>query len=522
MAIVSATSITISLVSFYLARRIYWELTTGARRRSFAKQHGCLPAKRRQTPFTFGAIFWWEQIKAIKEHRLFPFMADKFKEVAGHTRHHKVFSTEFFTTDDPENVKAVLATNFSAWSLGQQRIKEFSSFLGYGIFVNEGAAWKSSREMLRPCFERWQVADVDMLERHTQRLFDLVPKDGTTVDLQPLLHDLAMDIATELLFGTSTNALNQNELNNEVEKFCGAFDYASNPFGRESFKKWGVIALFLSDRQKKKHVKVMQGTPSPTLNLPKCPLTPLDFVDNIIESHLKNSEDNSADQSRYTFLAALFNSTDDRTKIRSELLNILLAGRDTVASLLSNIIWELPRHPLVLSKLRGEVKDSVDDAQPSYETLKDMKYLRAIVNESQRLYPIVPMNTREAIVDTVLPRGGGEDEASPVLVPKGSYVAWYMYSMQRRRDLFGEDADEFRPERWLEPGFRPGWAYVPFSGGPRVCIGQNFALTETMYVVARLVQEFDIEQKDFEEWREKLNVTCTGLGGCKIGLTPRS
>jgi cytochrome P450 len=158
---------------------------------------------------------------------------------------------------------------------------------------------------------------------------------------------------------------------------------------------------------------------------------------------------------------------------------------------------------------------------PTYAQLKDMKYLRAIVNESQRLYPIVPVNSREALVDTTLPRGGGEHEASPVMVPKGSYVAWHMYSMQRRRDLFGHDADTFRPERWLEPGFRPGWAFVPFSGGPRVCIGQNFALTEAMYVVVRLVQGFEIERRDGEDWREKFSITCTGLGGCKVGLRPR-
>ncbi|KZM18863.1 heme binding [Ascochyta rabiei] len=194
-------------------------------------------------------------------------MANQFKEVAGHTRHHNIFGTEFFNTDDPENIKAVLATNFSAWSLGQERITEMSSYLGYGIFVNEGAAWKHSREMLRPCFERSQVADVDMLERHTQRLIDMLPKDGTTVDLQPLLHDLSMDVATELLFGKSTNALSRDGNNHEVRAFCDAFDYASNPFERESFKKWGAIALFLPDRKKKQHVKVMQGT-STTTNKP--------------------------------------------------------------------------------------------------------------------------------------------------------------------------------------------------------------------------------------------------------------
>lgn len=252
-----------------------------------------------------------------------------------------------------------------------------------------------------------------------------------------------------------------------------------------------------------------------------CRPTPPDFVDRIIDGHLASSKDAPDEEARYTFLSALFSNTPDRTLIRSELLNILLAGRDTVASLLSNIIWELPRHASVLSQLRSEIDDSIGAAQPTYEQLKDMKYLRAIVNESQRLYPIVPVNSREALVDAVLPRGGGEDESKPVMVPKGAYVEWHIHSMHRRKDLFGEDADVFRPERWLEPGFRPGWAFLPFSGGPRVCIGQNFALTETMYVVVRLVQGWDVQQRDSEGWREKFSLTCTGAGGCRVGLTPR-
>jgi cytochrome P450 len=266
MAIFTLTNIAVTLFSIYVVRRIHWEITTGLQLRAFAKQHGCLPAKKLQMPLSFGVWDWKGQIKALKEHRLLPHMANQFQEIAGHTRHHTIFGTEVFTTEDPDNIKAVLATNFSEWSLGQERIKEMSSYLGGGIFVNEGAAWKHSRDMLRPCFERSHIADVDMLERHTKKLFDMVPKDGTAVDLQPLLHDLAMDIATDLLFGRSTNALSRNEDDHEVRDFCAAFDYASNPFGRESFKKWGVIALFLPDRQKKQHVKVMQGT-SFTTNL---------------------------------------------------------------------------------------------------------------------------------------------------------------------------------------------------------------------------------------------------------------
>ena len=153
-----------------------------------------------------------------------------------------------------------------------------------------------------------------------------------------------------------------------------------------------------------------------------------------------------------------------------------------------------------------------------------MKYLKAIINESQRLWPIVPSNSREAIHDTILPRGGGPDQMSPVLVPKGTYVAYHSYSMHRRKDIYGPDAEVFNPSRWLDnehpsSPLRPGWGYLPFNGGPRICIGQQFALTETSYVLVRLLQEFPVlESRDDEPWREKLSLTCTGLGGCKVGL----
>lgn len=418
----------------------------------------------------------------------------------------------------------MLATDFNKWSLGRERIDEVTSYLGAGIFVNEGAAWKHSREMLRPCFERSVVSDTEMFERHVQRLFQVVPKDGSEVDLQPLLLDLSMDMATDLLFGRSTDALGKRHEASEVQAFCDAFDYASNPFERDAFKKWGAITLFLPDRfntAKKKHVKIMQGKPPiPPPSRSRRTDSPRDFVDRIIDAHIAQSKTGA--KQRYNFISALLEATPDRTTVRSELLNILIAGRDTVAALLSNIIWELPRHPAVLADLRTEIETAVGAAQPTYQQLKDMKYLRAIVSESQRLHPIVPVNSREALQDTLLPRGGGPDEARPVLVPKGSYVAWHMHSMQRRADLFGADADVFRPGRWLEPGFRPGWAFVPFSGGPRVCVGQSFALAETMYVVVRLVQGFDVRRKDAGEWVEKISVTCTGLGGCRVGLTARA
>ena len=79
-----------------------------------------------------------------------------------------------------------------------------------------------------------------------------------------------------------------------------------------------------------------------------------------------------------------------------------------------------------------------------------------------RLYPVVPTNARTAIVDTVLPRGGGPDGQSPLFVPKNSVLQYTVYTMHRRKDIYGDDADEFKPERWEI--LRPGWEYLPFNG----------------------------------------------------------
>lgn len=92
-------------------------------------------------------------------------------------------------------------------------------------------------------------------------------------------------------------------------------------------------------------------------------------------------------------------------------------------------------------------------------------------NNMHRLYPVVPGNSREAFEDTVLPLGGGPDGKSPIFVPKGQLLAWSVYTMHRRTDYYGPDAEEFRPERWET--LRPGWEYLPFNGGPRICIGRE-------------------------------------------------
>jgi cytochrome P450 len=123
-----------------------------------------------------------------------------------------------------------------------------------------------------------------------------------------------------------------------------------------------------------------------------------------------------------------------------------------------------------------------------------MPHLQNILKETLRLYPPLPLNIRTATRDTVLPTGGGPDGTAPLLILKGGNVAFSVYAMHRRPDLYGLDAELFRPERWDDPELtlkKAGlerWGFLPFNGGPRVCLGMDFALVEAGFCVVTLLQ----------------------------------
>lgn len=369
--------------------------------------------------------------------------------------------------------------------------------------------------MLRPNFVRSQVGDVITFEKHVSHLISKLPKDGSAIDLSDYFFRLTMDSATEFLFGESTDSLSEDS----ESGFSGAFNRGQEAIAmRARFGIWVKWLPFLFDVQGfEKDQKFVH-----------------DFVDYYVEKgcakrdQLRAQGKQEEKSDRYIFIDELTSQTDDRVLIRSELLNILLAGRDTTASLLTNVWWILSKRPDLWSKLQAEVA-TLDGAHPNFEELKDLKFLRSLLNESLRLHPVVPQNSREAQEDTILPVGGGPDGSSPLFVPKGQVVGWSVYAMHRRTDYYGADAEEFRPERWLDDpatgkkGLRPGWEYLPFNGGARICLGQQFALTEASYTTVRLCQAFSgIESRDpTNEWQERLQLTCFNLEGAKVALTAR-
>lgn len=228
--------------------------------------------------------------------------------------------------------------------------------------------------MIRPNFTRAQVADLDTFETHLQSLVSQIPRDGRTVDIQSLFFKFTLDAATEFLFGESVRSLTSSA-DSEAVQFGKAFDIAQGRLGRRG--RLGKLVHLFRDKEFEDSCVTVHK-----------------FVDDIISRALekRNSQDveKSAEGSgapqRYTFLNELVRSTQDPKQIRDELLNILLAGRDTTASLLANTFSVLSQRPDIWARLKAEV-DDLGGQRPGYETLKDMKYLKCLLNECEYLPP---------------------------------------------------------------------------------------------------------------------------------------
>ncbi|KAF2144836.1 uncharacterized protein K452DRAFT_349808 [Aplosporella prunicola CBS 121167] len=419
---------------------------------------------------------------------------------SGYTASAVVMGQHVITTADPENIKAILATNFKDFGLGQ-RIDAFGPFLGSGIFTADGIQWQHSRALIRPSFTKAQLAQLETIETHIQNLLARIPTDGSTVDLQPLFFNFTLDSASEFLFGHSINSQLALE-GSESQAFSRAFDMAQAHLLIRV--RIGRFRALLRETKFRDACKIVHG-----------------FADKYIAQALERPPE-TAKLERYNLLNELVKETTDPTQLRNELLSVMLAARDTTASLLSSVFHALARNPRVWHKLREEV-DALGGSLPDYTALKDMQYLKSVLNETLRLFPPVPVNIRYATTHTTLPCGGGADGKAPAFVPKGTMMHFSVYSIHRLPAVYGPNANDFFPERWAadaEGGpLRPGWAFVPFNGGPRICVGQQLALTEASYTIVRLMQTFrKIENCDPGPWREKLALVLTSSEGTKVAL----
>lgn len=396
---------------------------------------------------------------------------------------------EMLVTTDPENIKALLATQFNDFALGF-RHGQFKPLLGDGIFTLDFDGWKNSRALLRPNFSREKISHIHSLEKHLQRIFKHFRKfNGQPFDLQKLFFKFTVDTSTEFLFGSSADSLSDESIGEYPEElFEGQFEFL------DAFNKSQEICSSRAWMQQFYMILDLLYY----FEFRRCNKIVHNFANYYVDKALSMSDDelDKASADGYIFLYQLAKQTKNRKVLRDQALNIMIAGRDTTAGLMSFTFYELAKNPDIWARLKEEVYANFGDGKNprldeiTFEALKKCTLLKNIISEVLRMYPSVPLNFRQAIKHTTLPRGGGKNGTDPLFVEKGQVVAYIIIATHRNEKYYGKDPDLFNPDRWNDRNLKPGWAYLPFNGGPRVCLGQQFAITEASYVLVRICQEF--------------------------------
>ncbi|EXJ71258.1 uncharacterized protein A1O5_05064 [Cladophialophora psammophila CBS 110553] len=412
-------------------------------------------------------------LRAERAGRLPAFMLQEF-EKHGHTYTQRVTGQLVVLTRSPANVQTICKTRFKDYEIGSDRAGNFRALIGHGILALDGREWTRSRAMLRPHFTRNFDQDFVQLETHIQRLLRRLngaASKNSPVDVGDLLLKLSTDFATEAVFGHSTNSLlsDLKHWSGEQDKgsageFSTAVDYALQMLGQR-----GQLINFYWVRD----------SPRFRQSCRTCQAFVNRYLTDVLHSQAEKRITDLGEGGSTSFMHSLVARDNiPADVIRDQLLALLLASRDTSASFASWVIFALARHGQVMAKLRSLIDTHFPRGKlPTGADVTALPYLRHVLNETLRVFPVVPLDGRTAKVDTVLPEGGGPDGNSPLLIPAGTKVAFNIYSLHHRRDIFGKDADAFRPERWEEvsAGTLSDFegAFMPFILGPRVCLGSK-------------------------------------------------
>lgn len=314
-----------------------------------------------------------------------------------------------------------------------------------------------------------------------------------------------MDSATEFVFGESFGSLQATSLRGD--ELMAAFSKAiiDTTRRRHAFSTLGSIFDAGVDKNIDKIHAFVDRQVARVLAKPD------------LSNWLDGKTGDGQVKSCYVLLEEAAKHIRDPATLRCEMLNVFLPAFESSAAIVSNALFHLARNAELWAELRGQAID-LGEQELTFEALKSLSLFRYTVLEALRLHGSSGRLSRTAIRDTVLPRGGGPGGHSPIFVPKGSVVMFDLYVHLNNPQIWGQDANVFRPSRFQ--GRVLTWEFVPFSGGPRICPAQQQVITQTVYLLVRLAQEFEVlENRDpCQEFVERVRIFTESANGVKVAL----
>ncbi|HEY0701238.1 MAG TPA: cytochrome P450 [Candidatus Acidoferrales bacterium] len=372
----------------------------------------------------------------------------------------RFFNTPICLLTHPNDIEYVLVKN-QANFVKSRDYRALKSVLGNGLLTNEGASWQKQRKLVQPAFRHENTeryADVMVLA--TTKMLDTW-EDGETRDLHQQMMAVTLDIVAEALFGSDVSGHSSG-----VEQALAVL--------MNQFEGMAGLAFLLPEK-----------FPLPsTLKFKKC----VAQLDKIIYSIIH--ERRKARRPAHDLLEMLLLSQDSEgstmsdEQLRDEVMTLFLAGHETTANALSWTWYLLAQHPEVEARLFAELSGVLQGRLPTARDVGKLCYTEMVVKEAMRLYPPAWAVGRQAVAKFEL---GGYS------FPAGTNIAILQWSTQRDARFFPEP-EVFDPSRWSAEGMRknplPRFAYFPFGGGPRVCVGAGFAMMEAILLLATMAQRF--------------------------------
>jgi len=373
-------------------------------------------------------------------------------------------SLPVYITSHPDGIKHVLLDQSRHYTKDTIQYNALATITGRGLLTSDGNFWLRQRRLIQPAFARPRLMALDhIVVPATQAMLKRWQEQETVVDADREMMRLTLEVVGKALFSI--------DLSREAGRLTGAV----------------LTALDHIIYRARNIIVPPDFVPTPRNLRFKRALSTLDE-----KVYALISERRKAGQPGEDLLGMLLQARDEETgqpmneqQVRDEVLTMLIAGHETVASALTWTWYLLSKHPAVWERLRSEVRRVLGNRLPCSADLPALEYTAQIFSEALRLYPPAWVITR---------RAADEDDLLGYHIPAGALIILSPYVVHRRAD-FWEDPLAFQPERFApgQTGKHHRFAYIPFGGGPRLCIGSHFAAVEAQLIVAMISQQFRLE-----------------------------